>query len=197
MIRVVERQSKKGKKIEIGYSEDGNWIQAYLDGKKVAERAGIGKAQAHNLGAEWTHQLGPILLTTAEANAINQARDAHVSALKTEKTQKLSTNVPGLEQLRAAYNDEERYHEQFNRMMEDEQNDGARPPKPVAAKSSDVAKEYPRAAMYLKAEAYSRAGHYAKASAGEKAMKLIQEGGDLAEAQTILDNWLPKESTWD
>ncbi len=197
MIKVTERQTRKGQRLELGYSEDGNWIKALIDGKEVASRAGIGTAQQHNLGAEFTHQLGPVLLTKAEADAINKARDAYVADRRAKKENQLVTHVPGLAELRKAYDAEENYREAFNRMMENEQNDGVNPPKPVAVKSSDVAGKYPRAALYLKAEAYSWASHYAKAAAGEKAMALIQEGGDLTEAQKILDNWLPESAKWD
>lgn len=197
MIKVTERQTKKGQKLELGYSEDGNWIKALIDGKEVASRAGIGTAQQHNFGAEYTHQLGPVLLTKVEADAINKARDTYVADRQIKKETQLTTNVPGLAELRKAYANEENYREAFGRMMEDEQNDGARPPKPVMIKSDDVAQQYPRAAMYIKAEAYSRASHYAKSSAGDKAMELIQQGGDLKEAQKILDNWLPESAKWD
>jgi len=197
MIKVTERQTRKGQRLELGYSEDGNWVKAFIDGKEVASRAGIGTAQQHNFGAEFTHQLGPVLLTKVEADAINKARDAYIADRRAKKENQLVTHVPGLAELRKAYDAEENYQEAFNRMMENGQNDGVNPPKPVAVKSSDVAGKYPRAALYLKAEAYSRASHYAKVTAGKKAMEIIEDGGDLARAESILNNWLPVEAMWD
>lgn len=191
MIKVTERTTRKGQHLELGYSDDGNWVVALLDGKTVASVAGIGKVQKHNFGAEWTHQIGPVLLTEAEATAINQARDTFFAAQRADKEVKLAANVPGLNELRAAIDDEIRYQEQFEQMMEDENNDGARPPKPVTIKYADVAAKYPRAAIYIKAENYSLSEHYAKSTAGDKAMKLIEDGGSLADAEQILNNWLP------
>lgn len=80
MIKVIERITRKGQKLEIGISEDGNWIEAYLDGKYITGKTGIGKAQLHNMGAEFTHQLGPVLMTSAEAEAIEMARPAVIEA---------------------------------------------------------------------------------------------------------------------
>lgn len=82
MKKVIERTTRKGQRLEIGISEDGNWIEAYLDGKYVTGKAGIGKAQPHNMGAEFTHQLGPVLMTTIEAEAIEAARPAVIEAYR-------------------------------------------------------------------------------------------------------------------
>lgn len=105
--------------------------------------------------------------------------------------------VPGLRQLQKAQMDEEIYQEQFNAMMEDEQNDGVNPPSAPKISFDELAKKYPRAAVYVRAEGYKCASHYAKSAAGEKAMKLLKQGGEIKEAEFILENWLPESAKWD
>lgn len=109
----------------------------------------------------------------------------------------LELAVPGLEQLREAREDGMRYREECNRMMEDESNDGVNPPAKPVVSSSDLAAQYPRAALYLKAESYSCASNDRKSSAGTKAMRILAEGGSEDEAQAVLDNWLPESALWD
>jgi len=100
--------------------------------------------------------------------------------LRGEAKTKLRANVPGLDELRAAYEDAERERVEYQRMMEDEYNDGARDPAEVAAK-------YPVAAAYLKAEDWSMASHYAKAAAGRKAMESIANGEDYKTALATME----------
>lgn len=110
----------------------------------------------------------------------------------------------GLDELRAAqdaaYNEEHRYQDQFERMMDDENNDGARPPKALdeslRTHADKLAARYPRAAAYLRAEGYTYSNNHHKYGAGKKAMTLIASGGNLDEAETILKNWLPESSMW-
>ncbi len=102
----------------------------------------------------------------------------------------LAARVPGLDLLRAALADEDRYARQFNRMMEDESNDGARPPKPVKANLDNLREQYPIAAAYIHAESYSLASNYAKSSAGSKAIKAIEAGQDaIAAIATMEKEW--------
>jgi len=91
---------------------------------------------------------------------------------------KLLCNAPGLKELEAAYNDIERYHREFDAMMENESNDGINPPKPITANPQELAKKYPIAAAYLKAERWELASHYAKSSAGKRAKEKIANGED-------------------
>lgn len=81
------------------------------------------------------------------------------------------------------------YHRKFNQMMDDEQNDGVSPPKHPKTNSGDIAKKYPRAAMYIKAEEMSFGRHPDKVGAGERAMEIIESGGNLEDAQKALDEW--------
>ncbi len=104
--------------------------------------------------------------------------------------------IPGLEELREAEESWEIYHERFGRMMEDESNDGARPPQMPSVKLEEIQAKYPRATLYLKAEAYSQAANSDKASAGHRAMELLVAGGSEEEAANILNNWLPENAFW-
>lgn len=116
---------------------------------------------------------------------------------KTAKAAELATNVPGLEELRRAtdamYNDNARYHSQFERMMENENNDGVNPPAPldkaIHQAAYDLAAQYPRAVLYLRAEGYTVASNVNKYAAGKRAMEIIATGGSLEDAQAVLDNW--------
>ena len=94
------------------------------------------------------------------------------------REERIKANIPGLEELRASYDDIDRYSREFNRMMADEMNDGARPPKPPRKDQAELTEKYPVAAAYLKAESWSMASHYAKSSAGSRAMKRIENGED-------------------
>lgn len=102
----------------------------------------------------------------------------------------LETNVPGLDILRDAINDLDRYHREFNRMMEDESNDGINPPRRPTEDIKALKIQYPRAAAYLKAESYNLASHYAKAMAGRRAMDALAAGVDAdAALKTMEDEW--------
>jgi hypothetical protein len=94
------------------------------------------------------------------------------------KAKLMAELFPGLDLLRAALDDEARYQRQFNRMMEDEYNDGARPPAPIKVKYADVAPKYPAAVAYLRAESYTYSDNYAKSGAGTRAVKRLEAGED-------------------
>jgi len=117
---------------------------------------------------------------------------------KNKAQAELEAAVPGLSELRnakiAAEYDEDRYHQQFERMMDDEQNDGVRPPNPIdkslKEKFVDLAEKYPRAALYLKAENQHDSAHWAdntgKGAAGKKAMDLLAANGSIEDALLAL-----------
>ena len=118
------------------------------------------------------------------------------------KKAQFEENVPGYHELSEAegrfYDERQRYNDEFEDMMSDEDNDGANPPEAYNSayekKAKELAKQYPRAAMYLYAEGYTMSNNVYKYSAGKDAMKLIAEGGSLEEASEILKNWLPKDA---
>lgn len=112
--------------------------------------------------------------------------DKYIAGIKSE----LNKNVPGLEALRDARNTESLYHDQFEAMMNDESNDGLIYPKIPVVKSSVVAKEYPIAAAYLKAESWENAAHYVKATVGASARKKIADGLDyIAAIEAMEKEW--------
>ena len=120
----------------------------------------------------------------------------HKAAIAAEQAA-LESAVPGISVLRQAYEADDSYHDDFRRAMESEQRDGARMPKRPAEDIPALEAQYPRAVLYLRAEAYSDASHHLKAAAGKKAMQLLRDGGNEADAEAILQNWLPAESIWD
>lgn len=130
---------------------------------------------------------------------------AEWDAYKSFKAAEFSANVPGLEELRKvqsdAYNDEHRYRVGFERMMEDEFNDGVNPPAAInetlRSRANTMAVQFPRAAIYLRAKSYTQSDNVNKYSAGKKAMEIISMGGSIEEAQNILENWLPESTKWD
>ena len=121
--------------------------------------------------------------------AVEMALAAEEAEEKAEE-QRLLTNVPGLTELQAALADRSRYEAEFTEMMECESNDGARPPKAARADAAAIAEQYPRAALYVKAQAYSYASHWAKSKAGREAMEILASGGQIIDAQNKLENWL-------
>lgn len=118
-----------------------------------------------------------------------------------EKAAEFARNVPGLKELEAAQdaadNEDYRYHHEYERAFDSE---GGWSPRPIdeslREKANELAHQYPRAAMYLRAQGYTYASNFHKTAAGRKAMELIASGGNLQEAQNILRNWVPEESKW-
>ncbi len=196
---IITRSTKKGQRLELGVSETMGslWATAWLDGEEIARSLQPYTAQKHNMGAHYTHQLGKVLLTTAEAGKLSDAIRAAYTERRQTIANLLATNIVGYAELSATIADEIRYQAEFSRMMEDGDNDGVQPPQPVTFSSSIVAKKYPRAACYIKAEHYSRASHDRKASAGRQAMEILLHGGSIDEANEILENWLPASAIWD
>ena len=84
--------------------------------------------------------------------------------------------IDGLTEIKKAIYDHEKYHRDFERMMDDEFNDGLRPPKKPESDINELMSKYPRAAAYIKAEDYSYSPHYAKSAIGIKALEQIING---------------------
>jgi hypothetical protein len=116
------------------------------------------------------------------------------------KSQQMANLFPGLAEIRAAREDEMRYQEQFNEMMEDENNDGAMPPRPIKTKSSELLAKYPAAAAYLHAEDFSLSSHFAKVAAGKRAIDRLMAGKDYKSIIEKMENeWTEycNEHVWD
>jgi len=121
--------------------------------------------------------------------AVEAAEEADRQA-KRAATEQLAKNVPGLKELRTAIDAEVEYRDRFREMMEDGDNDGVNPPRSPETNVGELQAQYPRAALYLRAEGYTRASHWAKAKAGREAMAILADGRATEEAKSKLDNWL-------
>lgn len=125
--------------------------------------------------------------TNAEIEVIRAAKAEILGILKAEKKaqedaaearRQAMAGIEGLDAIRNAMYDERKYHRDFNRMMEDEGNDGINPPVQPKANSADLRKQYPRAAAYLKAESWTLASNSDKYAAGKKGLERIINGED-------------------
>jgi hypothetical protein len=119
------------------------------------------------------------IIAGIDGHSVRIAADEKVAA--EQKAAKIAA-ISGLDLLRAAHNDEARYAAQFERMMEDEGNDGARPPRPATGNVAALTALYPRAAAYILADDWSDAAHDVKASAGLIARQQILDGMDHDQA---------------
>jgi hypothetical protein len=109
-------------------------------------------------------------------------------------------SIEGLTELQNAINAELSYSKAFNRMMEDEYNDGVNPPSKPKNSSTELKQKYPRAAAYIKAENWSFTNHYAKSSAGNRAKERIINGEDYNTVITEMEKeWSNhcNEHIWD
>ena len=127
------------------------------------------------------------------------AWQADWAAYKAWQAAEFARNVPGLVELRAAteaaYNEQSRYDAEFERMMSRGTGIAPRPiNKALEMQASELAAQYPRAALYLRAKGYTSANNVDKYGAGKRAMELIAQGGDLDAAEAILKNWLPESA---
>jgi len=131
-----------------------------------------------------------------ELRAIVDAAIAADEEAERIEAERMEENVSGLAELQAAIDAEQQYRADFNRMMEDENNDGVNPPSHPSTSSAELAKQFPRAAAYIRAESYSFASHWAKAKAGEEAMEIIASGGAIEDAEAKLKNWLADNNVY-
>lgn len=76
--------------------------------------------------------------------------------------------IQGLKEIKSAVYDIEKYHNEFNAIMDDEYNDGVFPPKKPTVNLKNLYEKYPCAAAYIKAEEWSLANNYIKAASGKK-----------------------------
>jgi hypothetical protein len=201
---------------------ENEWGQVVRDGDKISITVILPQSLIAQLPAKHRPSINPVAgctvgsvgvsvpdgrltLRVSDKPGLKVLRDAAVTAvaaIATEKQARLLAAVPGLDELRAAIHaacdDEDRHDRQFNAMMED---GGGRAPQPInpalAERANALRSQYPRAALYLKADGYAGASNHHKAGAGTRAMELLAAGGSEAEAAKILENWLPESATWD
>lgn len=148
------------------------------------QKSGLGKAQ-----------IAPTLEIHRQFSEIERLKKSGVVAASNNRKADLEDRVPGYHMLSTAIYEAEVYREAFNRAMENEQNDGARMPKSSNLSVSEITKQYPIAALYIRAEGYFEASNSQKSAAGALAMNLLtQNPPDVAGAENALENWLPKNS---
>lgn len=94
--------------------------------------------------------------------------------------------IDGLSELQGAINAWMQYGAGLEAMMDDEYNDGARPPRKPTASITALRATYPRAAAYVDAQTFADADHYAKAAAGRTAMQAILAGEDYTAAMAAM-----------
>ena len=167
---------------------------AFLDGKKESSGLFEIKPPVSKDGKLLTHRIGRIAFTAAEFGTILEAQEA----ARVETAATLEANVPGLSEmthlLDVSNAEADRYQYQFEQMMDDEGNDGARPPKPInnayREQLTAMMADHPRAALYLKARAQSSSTHWADntgaGAAGRKAMDILATGGSIEDAITAM-----------
>lgn len=149
-------------------------------GKDIADYAWIGTAVPKKV-------LPDLLKVREQVRSQSQAADEVVAK-----------NVPGIEEVRdavdAAMNEDHRHNRQFNQMMDDEGNDGARPPRPINealwAKAHALQEKYPRAALYVQAEDQRDSGSWAdntgKSAAADTCIKMLESGEGIEACEQAL-----------
>jgi hypothetical protein len=170
---------------------------AGLDPKKVQKNAAPAECLAR-LGMN----AGGVEVITEEEHSARQ------NTVRKEAARLLESQIPGLSEMRElerrAINESDRYSQQFDRMMSDENNDGVNPPKPedrgVGERLAEMKKFNPRAALYLKAERQAQGTTSYSATSGQMkggsdAMQILRAGGSIEDAEKALafryetDNW--------
>lgn len=123
---------------------------------------------------------------------------AAVATQRAEKAAAFEAAVPGAAEIiklaEKVGNDYARYEQRFSKMMEDEGNDGALPPKtPNEALALELKRKLdasPRAALYLKAMRQKASSGWAdnsgKGAAGKRAMEILEAGGSIEDATAAL-----------
>lgn len=120
---------------------------------------------------------------------------AEIQKIEVRKQTKtdMESAVPGYHELSAAIDAEIGYRRAFDRMMEDEYNDGVNPPAKPKTDVDALREQYPVAAAYIRAESWNSASHDVKAAAGHKAMAAIRDGQDY---QTVIATMETEWSEW-
>lgn len=154
-------------------------------------KGGVG-IYKHAPAGPWIAIVGDktVLLTVEEGTPVLESVEAARTASASRAKDSLDRAIPGLDLLRSAIREHDVYASRFDAMMEDEYNDGARPPARPTSDLAALSREYPRAAAYLRAEQASWAADYRKSGAGERAKKILEAGGEIAEADAVLAGWL-------
>lgn len=154
-------------------------------------------AEGKRLYNEITRGMWKAEIAEIKANLIAE-RDAERAAAAAKQA-KIDA-IEGLKEIHDALEAQADYYRAFDRMMEDENNDGVCPPKRPTGNIAELKAKYPRAAAYIAAEKYSNASNYAKAIAGDKALEKIINGEDYVAALAAMEKeWSDhvNEHMWD
>lgn len=178
-------------------------METYKTIKAAREHAKIKNIATHILEIEEAGKEETVYLcTTCSAETLRKCKPmAEIKKIignavdlssekREEKEAKKKLNIIGLAELEKIIVDWDWYQECLNQMMENEMNDGVNPPRRPKTEVAEIAKKYPVAAAYIKADNWSMASHYVKSIAGNKAKKTIRNGGDYKTA--IIE----MEETW-
>lgn len=121
----------------------------------------------------------------AEARRTAEEREAKIQSIE------------GLAELEKAIEAEREYRRAFNRMMDDEYNDGAFCPSKPAETPTQISARYPRAAAYVQARKWKNSANFDKSAAGEKALEAIINGEDYEMAiNNMMREWDACTNAW-
>ena len=138
----------------------------------------------------WIRGTWMIIRKSAENEVEQVIAESHkIAASQFEKEEQvLLKNVPGLRELEKAYTAREKYHEEFEKMMDDEYNDGVSPPTIKVPDIQELERRFPIAATYLICEEYANSSAMSKmAGIYQKAVDEIAVGEDHEESKKEAD----------
>ena len=124
-------------------------------------------------------KMGPVITANREAILAILRKDKADKKAAIEERQRKIDSIEGLKELEALMDEWDKWFRALHRSYDD---CTYRVPVKPAIEVAELAKKYPRAAAYIKAEAMSEARHFAKSSAGKKALERIINGEDYGEA---------------
>lgn len=134
-------------------------------------------------------RLDEIKAHKAEILAYFAAERTAVETARIDRQAKIDA-IEGLKEIKNAIDAAQRYTRAFERMMADENNDGANPPSKPKTDVAALMTQYPVAAAYLQAESYANSSHFVQAAAGRKALERIINGEAHAEVlATMQAEW--------
>lgn len=122
------------------------------------------------------------IIKAAKDDIINYYKE--IKQEREERVRKIEA-IEGLKELEKARSEWRKYHYEFNRIMES--GDSIFPARPEID-PDEIAKIYPRAAAYIKAESYASARNVDKYSAGKKALERIINGEDYEVVITEMES---------
>jgi len=183
----MKQKDKIETRIRIGIN--GNYItirdtRPLLNGiKELGQPVSINNRKFDRVRAKYPASIKYLMSMGNGYAGLTQADGDRVLA---EIHRQLDQSVPGLAELQDAQNEWASYHDQLQDAID--RGVVVAPKKPTSDLNA-IADQYPRAAMYLRAEAYCQASHNQKWAAGKKAKEIILSGGPLNDAEQTLDKW--------